>query len=103
MKHILFTILLAITTVGVIAQEAETATEIKLSTDKVKINGKLYLIHIVRQGQTLFSISKAYSVSQIEIAMENPDIYLGLQVDQALKIPIKSEEIVSGDEDEDYI
>lgn len=103
MKHILFTILLAITTVGVIAQEAETTTEIRLSTDKVKINGKLYLIHIVRQGQTLFSISKAYSVSQIEIAMENPDIYLGLQVDQALKIPIKSEEIASGDEDEDYI
>lgn len=103
MKHFLFTLLLAVTTLGMVAQEAETATEIKLSTDKVKINGKLYLIHIVRQGQTLYSISKAYNVSQIEIAMENPDIYLGLQVDQALKIPLKSDEIISGDEDEDYI
>lgn len=103
MKHIIFAILLATTSVGLIAQETETTTEIKLSTDKVKINGKLYLIHIVRQGQTLYSISKAYNVSQIEIAMENPDIYLGLQVDQALKILIKSEEINSGDEDDDYI
>ena len=37
--------------------------------------------------------------------MENPDIYLGLQVDQALKIPIKESQhgILGDDQDENYI
>ena len=71
----------------------------------MKIEGKYYYIHIVRKGETLYSISKAYNVNQIEIAMENPDIYLGLQVDQALKIPIKESQhgILGDDQDENYI
>ncbi len=103
MRNILFALLLLFAASSLVAQEAETTTSVKVSTDKVKIDGKSYYIHIVRRGETLFSISKAYNVSQIEIAMENPDIYLGLQVDQALKIPIKNQEISSGDEDENYI
>lgn len=101
-KFILFSLLVLFAS-AIVAQEEETTTKVKVSTDKVRIDGKNYYIHIVRQGETLFSISKAYSVSQIEIAMENPDIYLGLQVDQALKIPIKGQEISSGDEDDNYI
>lgn len=71
------------------ALSQETKPLIIKSTNKVKIEGKYYYIHIVRKGETLYSISRAYEVSQIDIAMENPDIYLGLQVDQALKIPVK--------------
>jgi LysM repeat protein/ABC-type branched-subunit amino acid transport system substrate-binding protein len=63
--------------------------QVKKSTDKVKIEGKYFYVHIVRKGESLYAISKAYGVSQMEIAMENPDIYLGIQVDQALKIPAK--------------
>lgn len=103
MRNILFVIALLCTTSSVIAQNAESSTSVKLSADKVKIDGKYYFIHIVHQGETLFSISKAYNVSQIEVAIENPDIYLGLQVHQALKIPIKNEQISQGDEDENYI
>ena len=60
---------------------------IEKSTDKVIIGGQVYYVHIVKQGETLFSLSNAYNVSQKEIAKENPDIFLGLQIGQALKIP----------------
>jgi len=71
------------------SQQTQPSVQIKKSTDKVKIEGKTFYIHIVHKGESLYSIAKAYGVSQMEIAMENPDIYLGIQVDQALKIPAK--------------
>lgn len=101
-KFILFSLLVLFAS-AIVAQEEEAPTKVKISTDKVKIDGKNYYIHIVRSGETLFSISKAYGVSQIEIAMENPDIYLGLQVDQALKIPVKKQDVEEENEDENYI
>ena len=57
------------------------------SQNKVIIEGKVYYIHIVKAGQTLFSISRAYDVSEKDIAIENPGVYAGLQVGQVLKIP----------------
>ncbi len=98
-------ITLSILTLSIVtaAQDQTDTTQIKLSTDKVKIEGKYYYIHIVRKGETLYSISRAYNVSQVEIAMENPDIYLGLQIDQAIKIPIKATETIDGSKDDKYI
>jgi len=61
--------------------------EIKKSTDKVMIDGKVYYIHVVREGHTLYSISKVYGISQKEISRENPTVIFGLRVGQALKIP----------------
>jgi LysM repeat protein len=74
------------------------------SKDKVVIEGKVYYIHIVKKGETLFSISKAYNVPQKDIIIENPAAQTGLQVDQALKIPFvpESEHLVLA-EDGDYI
>jgi ABC-type branched-subunit amino acid transport system substrate-binding protein/LysM repeat protein len=91
--------------INLFGQGESQGQPIKKSTDKVKIEGKYYYIHIVRKGETLYSISKAYNVSQMEIAIENPDIYLGLQIDQALKIPINDISLVSLDQtkDDDYI
>ena len=83
------------------AQQPEPVTQVKKSTDKVKIEGKYYYLHIVCKGESLYSISKAYGVSQMEIAMDNPDIYLGIQVDQALKIPAK--DLPMQGEDDKYI
>lgn len=64
--------------------------EIKKSTDKVIIDGKAYYVHVVEEGQTLYSISKAYGISQKEISIENPTAVFGLRVGQALKIPVES-------------
>jgi len=62
---------------------------IEKSKDKVIIGGHLYYVHIVKKGETLFSLSNVYGVTQKEIATENPEIFLGLQIGQALKIPAK--------------
>ncbi|HKL38732.1 MAG TPA: LysM peptidoglycan-binding domain-containing protein [Bacteroidales bacterium] len=61
--------------------------KVERSEERVKIGNELYYIHEVEKGQTLYSISKAYNVSQRVIARENPDIFLGLRPGQVLKIP----------------
>lgn len=80
----------------ILSQEAQ----VKISTDKVRVDGKTYYVHIVQAGETLFSISKAYGVSQSDIAISNPDIYAGLKVGQALKIPARVKETQT---DEDFV
>lgn len=65
---------------------------IEKSKDKVIIDGKAYYIHIVDSSQTLYSIAKAYNVSTEIIGRENPSAVYGLQIDQALKIPVVEEE-----------
>ena len=87
-------------------QTIPTTVKVQKSTQKVKIGSKFYYIHIVQKGETLFSIGKAYGVSQADIASENPDIYQGLKSDQALKIPaliIKEADLKGVTEDEDFI
>lgn len=59
------------------------------SNNKVIIEGTVYYIHVVKPGQTLYSIARAYNVSQKEIAIENPGVMSGLQLGQALKIPVE--------------
>lgn len=103
MRNVLIFILFIFLAIPAFAQVDGTQPTIKRSTDKVKIDGKYYYIHIVQKGETLYSISRSYNVSQSEIATENPDIYLGIKVDQALKIPIKDQQILEADEDENYV
>ncbi|MFC2104567.1 LysM peptidoglycan-binding domain-containing protein [Bacteroidota bacterium] len=68
---------------------------IEKSKDKVIIGGQHYYVHIVKKGETLFSLSNAYKISQKEIAKENPEIFLGLQIGQALKIPFINDKVES--------
>jgi LysM repeat protein len=74
--------------------------QVEVSRNKVRVDGKSYYVHIVKKGETLYSISKAYGVSQSDIAVNNPDIYAGLKVGQALKIPVRVKKI---DSDENFI
>jgi len=62
---------------------------IERSSNKVILEGKVYYIHMVEPGQTLYSIARAYGISQKEIAIENPGVVSGLQMGQALKIPVE--------------
>jgi len=83
----------------------ENIVHVERSTDKILLEGKPYYIHIVKKGQTLFSISKVYKVSQKVISKENPTVAFGLRPGQALKIPIfpeKSEPEIPG-ETEDFV
>lgn len=58
------------------------------SQEKTIVNGKIYYIHTVQKGQTLYSISKVYRVTQEEIKNANPGIdVVNLVEGLALRIP----------------
>jgi len=79
----------------------EDSVTVRKAEDKVMIGGELYYVHIVKEGETLYSLSKLYRVSQKEIAKENPEIFLGLQEGQALKIPVVDDKPMMGTEKKD--
>ena len=47
------------------------ATPVKVSTEKVRLNGKVYLSHPVQERQTLFGIAKAYGVTVEDLYKPN--------------------------------
>jgi LysM repeat protein/ABC-type branched-subunit amino acid transport system substrate-binding protein len=61
---------------------------VEKSTNKVIISGKPYYIHIVKKGETPYSISKAYNITLEELVKENPAAGNGIKTDQALRIPV---------------
>jgi LysM repeat protein len=70
--------------IALMAQEPVSVTR---SDNKVILEGKIYYVHIVKAGQTLYSIARAYNVSEKEIMIENPGISADLAIGQVLKIP----------------
>lgn len=56
------------------------------STKIEKIDGKDYYIHLVKKGQSLYMISKAYDVDINEIIQDNPIVKEGLKAGQKIKI-----------------
>lgn len=65
------------------------------SENKVIIEGEVFYVHVVKAGQTLYSISKAYDVSETDITKENPGANVSLNVGQVLKIPVQVNKSVS--------
>ena len=73
------------------AQEYEN-TPVTISSEKVKVDGKVCYSHIVLERQTLFSISKAYNVSLEDIYKYNPSVKEnGLKKNSIIMIPTQSE------------
>lgn len=70
---------------SLVAQEPVT---VERTNNKVILEGTVYYIHTVKPGETLYAISRAYNISQKEIAVENPGAIAGLQIGQSLKIPV---------------
>jgi len=83
--HILFVLILGLS--PLLLQAQEEPVPVKMSEDKVILEGKIYYIHIVKEKQTLYSISKAYNVTEKLIAVENPDVFAGVRTGLVLKIP----------------
>ncbi|NJM14202.1 MAG: LysM peptidoglycan-binding domain-containing protein [Bacteroidales bacterium] len=67
---------------------------VKKSTNKVLVDRKYYYVHVVEEGHTLYSIGKAYGVSVEEIENANVNTRFGLQLGQALKIPVKDTTVI---------
>lgn len=73
----------------VLAQEYVT-TPVKISKEKVRVNGKICHSHIVMEKQTLFSIAKAYGVRVEDIYNFNPSLKeTGLKKNSIILIPSK--------------
>ncbi len=58
------------------------------STRIEKIDGKDYYIHLVKKGQSLYMISKAYDVDINEIIQDNPVVKEGLKAGQKIRIAV---------------
>lgn len=67
--------------------------EVQKSEVTKVIDGKMYYLHLVEPGQTLYSISKAYGIPQDEIIYENPEAENGLKAYQNLRIPGVSRDV----------
>lgn len=72
---------------GANLQAAEQAP-IEKSQSVVSINGAKYYVHTVKGGETLYSLAKAYGVSEQVISSENPQLSAGLKSGQTIKIPM---------------
>ena len=99
----LFSFILVFSVLQVFAQDEGVVVE--RSRNKVSINGQIYYVHVVKAGQTIYSISKAYNISQKDLTLENPEVTSGLKEGQILKIPeqpaiIEKSQIIKSD---DYI
>lgn len=68
------------------------APPVEVSDQKVRKDGKVYYSHVVQERQTLYSISKAYNVTQDEILEANHGLReSGLKKNSIIMIPVQSE------------
>lgn len=89
--RILITAVLVLSGTAALAQEYVPAP-VTVSKEKVKLNGKVYLSHVVLERQTLFGISQAYGVKVDDIYEANPSLReTGLQKNAIILIPLKDD------------
>lgn len=60
---------------------------VEVSKQKIVVEGKIYYMHQVLKGQTIYSISKAYNVPEEIIIKENKIVDNSIKEGQMLKIP----------------
>lgn len=77
-----FAIAVLVSTESVLSQVV-----VQRSSDRIVIAGVTYYIHVVNKGETAYSISKAYGITQEELVKENPAVVYGLKEGQSLRIP----------------
>ena len=79
---------LMLTAPAMVNAQEYSSTPVTVSKEKVKIGGKICYSHIVLEKQTLYSISKAYSVSIEDIYKFNPTLKeTGLKKNSIILIP----------------
>lgn len=96
-KTLAILLLLYLSFIGNLVSAQEGVVITNRSTTIQYIDGQQYYFHAVLQGQTLFSIARAYEVSQEAILHENPDIRDGLRYNQIIRIPVQSEAVQTED------
>ena len=88
---ILLTALAAFSCAEALAQDY-VPTPVTVSREKVKLNGQVYLSHVVLERQTLYGICKAYGVTEEELYQANPSLKeTGLQKNAILLVPYREQ------------
>ncbi|MDA3819386.1 MAG: LysM peptidoglycan-binding domain-containing protein [Candidatus Delongbacteria bacterium] len=67
----------------------QESPDIPISDEKIVLNGQKFYLHKVKQGQTMYSICKAYNVKEKELLVHNPDLSRGLKTGSTIKIPVR--------------
>ncbi len=90
MKRLVFLLFLLAAAPALTAQIYESP-DVVISTDKANIAGKLYFMHKVQAKQTIYSIGKAYGVTEEELLAANPDLKNGLKAGAIIFVPVSAE------------
>lgn len=104
MKRLLTILFVALTSAAlgtaVASAQEYVPTPVTVSKEKVKLNGKTYLSHVVLERQTLYGISKAYGVSEEDLYRANPSLReTGLQKNAILLIPVAENAVADSKEE----
>lgn len=86
MRMVFFFLFSLLLTTNLMAQ-----VHVERSTEIVKIGGKEYYMHHVKQGETLYGISQVYFVTVEEIEALNPEVKKGLRAGDVIGIPMRLE------------
>ncbi len=92
LKRILPAILLLVTFLlpAELSAQVPAPVAVEISTQKIVAEGKVYYMHQVLKGQTLYSISKAYNVTVDQLTRNNEIPPAGIKEGQMLKVPANS-------------
>lgn len=66
---------------------AQVPVPVEITSQKIVSDGRVYYMHQVRKGQTLYSISKAYNVTVSQLTEENNISDNSIREGQVLRIP----------------
>lgn len=92
-RIVLYMILLMVAGMTAMAQ-MKGGVPVKVSHKTQVVNGKRYFVHIVDQGQTVYAISRAYGLKEVE-AITKKDIHF-LQVGDTVWLPCKGQKLPDG-------
>lgn len=67
--------------------QTQTPVPVTISGEKIVVEGKVYYMHQVQKGQTLYSIARAYSVTVDMLSRENAIADNGIKEGQVIRIP----------------
>ena len=84
------TLCVALSSLTITAEAVELMPDVAKSSTIVFINGKKYYVHTVAEGDTLYSLSKVYGVSQESIIEVNKLKSNDIRVGSTVYVPMPS-------------
>ncbi len=89
-----FVLLFLLTLVPMMWAQMPGGASVQVSHKTQVVNGKRYFVHIVDRGQTVYAISRAYGLKEVE-AVTKKDIHF-LQIGDTVWLPCKGQKLSDG-------